>query len=321
MTRQPPPGPITDHFDGRVFHNAEPVKHGFGDLIRWLRTRDNHPWQRITDFIPSPAPPKRVADARVTWINHSTVLLQVDELNLLTDPIWAARASPLSSLGPHRYHPPGTRFANLPPIDAVLISHAHYDHLDLPTVRRLAAAHDPLFIAPLGLAPLLHGAGARRVETMDWWQTLTLSPEVELHATPAQHGANRSPFDRNRTLWCGYYLKTSHGGIYFAGDTGMAPHFETIRDRLGPPRMALLPIGAYEPRWFMRQQHMNPDDAVAAHQILGAAQSIGIHFATFKLSDEGQHAPVEALARACEQAGLAPRAFRAPAFGESFRAC
>lgn len=316
MKNPPPSGPITDHFDGRVFHNAERIEHGFSDLLRWMRTRDNHPWQRVAGFTPPPAPPERVTDMRITWINHSTVLIQVDGLNVLTDPIWSDRAGPLSALGPHRYHPPGIRFDDLPPIDAILISHAHYDHLDLATVRRLAAAHDPLFVAGLGLAPLLKSAGTTRVATLDWWHTRTLAPGIELHATPAQHWANRSPFDRNRTLWVGYYLNSRRGGIYFAGDTGMAPHFEAIRDRLGAPRIALLPIGAYEPRWFMAQQHMNPADAVTAHQRLGAAQSIGIHFGTFKLSDEGQTAPIDALVAARERAGLAASAFKAPAFGE-----
>ncbi len=311
-------GPITDHFNGEVFYNADPIEHDFSDLVRWLRTRDNHPWERVSAFTPQPPPPERVDGLRITWINHATVLIQVDGLNVLTDPIWSDRASPLSWLGPHRYHPPGIRFDDLPPIDAVLISHAHYDHLDLPTIRRLAAAHDPLFVAGLGLAPLLKSPGAKRVQTLDWWQALTLAPGLELHATPARHWANRSPFDRNRTLWAGYYLDSRHGGVYFAGDTGMAPHFEAIRRRLGAPRVALLPIGAYEPRWFMAQQHMNPADAVAAHQQLGATQSIGIHFGTFKLTDEAQYAPIEALAQARAQAGLGNGDFWAPAFGVGY---
>ena len=312
-------GPVSDHFDGKRFHNAEPIEHEFADLLRWKRTRDNHPWERVEDFAPPTQPLARVTQGlAVTWINHATVLIQSDGVNILTDPIFSERASPFSWFGPRRYHPPGVAFEDLPEIDVVLISHAHYDHLDRPTVARLVERSDPLFIAGLGLEPWLRDAGATRVTTTDWWDTVDLPATLSVVAAPARHWSRRGLFDRNRTLWVSYWINTPAGAVYFAGDTGMASHFDAIAARLGAPRLALLPIGAYEPRWFMEQQHMNPADAVAAHQALGVEQSIGIHFGTFKLSDEGQQAPARALATAAKAAGLGGEDFVAPDFGQRF---
>ncbi len=311
-------GPVSDHFDGTRFHNARPIEHKLGDVVRWWRTRDNQPWQRVEHFDPPPPPPERVDyGLRITWINHATVLIQTAGLNILTDPIFAERASPVPWAGPRRYHPPGVAFDDLPTIDIVLISHAHYDHLDRQSVKRLVAGFDPLFVVPLGLDERLQRIGVQRVESRDWWQSMALSDNVRLTLTPAQHWSRRGVFDHDTTLWAGYWLDTPGGAVYFAGDTGMATHFNDIRQRLGAPRVALLPIGAYEPRWFMAQQHMNPADAVDAHQIMDAQQSIGIHFATFKLTDEGQHAPAEALAVARAAAGLDPKRFIVPEFGEA----
>ncbi|GAB3682330.1 MBL fold metallo-hydrolase [Salinisphaera aquimarina] len=312
-------GPVSDHFDGHRFHNAEPIEHGFGDLLRWMRTRENHPWQRVSGFAPPPPPPARVNDGlRITWINHATVLIQVAGVNILTDPVFSERVSPLPGFGPRRYHPPGVAFDNLPPVDVVLISHAHYDHLDRASIKRLASRFDPLFVTGLGLADWFAGTGARHVVTADWWQQVALPGQLSLTVTPARHWTRRGLGDRNRTLWASYWIDTPAGGVYFAGDTGAGPHFGAIRARLGSPRVALLPIGAYEPRWFMAQQHMNPADAVQAHRQLGAAHSVGIHFATFKLSDEARFAPVDDLAQALSQAGLTRHDFWAPAFGAGY---
>jgi len=311
-------GPITDHFDGERFYNERPIKHSFKDFRCWVRTREHNPWERITGFVPPAPPPQRVDDLRVSWIGHATVLIQTAGLNILTDPIFSDRIGPIPGFGPRRYHPPGVAFDDLPPIDAVLISHAHYDHLDRPTLRRLVARFDPLIVAGLGLRRLLKTTGTRRVVTADWWQDVTLSDTVQTTLTPARHWSRRGLFDRNRSLWAGFWLHTPAGAVYFAGDTGMAPHFDAIRQQLGRPRVALLPIGAYEPRWFMAQQHMNPEEAVTAHQILGAEHSIGIHFATFKLSDEAKLAPVTALDDARKAASVTPQAFLAPAFGHGY---
>lgn len=311
-------GPVSDHFDGQRFFNPEPIVHRRGDLMRWLRTRRSIPWRPVTDFTPPPPPPAHSSALRVTWINHATVLIQVNGVNMITDPVFSPRVSPFRILGPRRYHPPGVAFESLPAIDCVLISHAHYDHLDRATVGRLGERDNPLFVAGLGLRHWLDKAGARRVETLDWWQSTPIGASIRVTGVPARHWSQRGIRDRNRSLWLGFWVTTPFGDIYFAGDTGMGEHFAAIRARLGAPRLALLPIGAYEPRWFMAPQHMNPADAVAAHRILAAQRSLGIHFGTFKLSDESRLAPVKALASAREAAGLDAETFTAPAFGERF---
>lgn len=312
-------GPVSDHFDGERFHNDTPFDVGWADLWRYYRERDPGPWQRDLRPPSHTAPPARVADGelRVTVVNHATVLLQYDGLNVLTDPIWSERASPLSWLGPQRYVAPGLAFAQLPPIDAVLISHNHYDHLDLQTLRRLDAAHAPLFVVGLGEDRWLRDAGLRRVQALDWGQRATLSGALGVRALPAKHWNGRSllPGRRNRSLWLAFLIETRGGPVYFAGDTGYGAHFADAGDMYGPFRLALLPIGAYKPRWLTAYQHTSPEDAVRAHTDLRAAQSIGVHFGTFQLSEEGQHEPVTDLVAARQASGLADTTFIAPTFG------
>jgi L-ascorbate metabolism protein UlaG (beta-lactamase superfamily) len=231
---------------------------------------------------------------RTTLVNHSTVLLQQRGSNILTDPVWSERVSPLSWIGPPRRRDPGVSWENLPRIDAVLISHNHYDHLDLPTLRRLAARGDSTFIVPSGGAKLLRAEKIGPVHELDWGESLTLSG-FTIHCVPALHFSSRGLFDRNRTLWCGYAIECRERLVYFAGDTAFGDHFAQIREKFGPPRLALLPIGAYEPRWFMSPVHMGPDEAVRAHRILGAGASIAIHHGTFQLADEGLDVPQKEL--------------------------
>jgi L-ascorbate metabolism protein UlaG (beta-lactamase superfamily) len=308
-------GPVSDHFDGKHFQNLRGVPHGdFAAFLRWQRTRQRGPWAD-RDEPPGPAPPARVAGMRVTFVNHATVLLQQDGVNVLTDPIWSLRASPVSFVGPRRYHPPGLRFEDLPPIDAVVLSHNHYDHLDLPTLRRLQQTHKPRFFCGLGNKALLERAGLERVTELDWWQTLPLTASVDLIAVPAQHFSNRGLFDRDRTLWLGYVLRGPAGMAYFAGDTGRGPHFAEIRKRLGPPRLAVLPIGAYRPIWFMNGVHETPAETVEALAALGAGTGVAMHFGTFSLGDDGQDEPPEAL-RAALSATPAPPRFWVLGFGE-----
>ena len=315
--RTPEPAERSDHFDGRRFHNPNPVSRGPGALWRWYRERERNPWSRITDFARPAPPPARADGLAVTWIGHATTLIQAAGHNVLTDPVFSEHVGPVPGLGPRRYHPPGLAFDDLPAIDTVLISHAHYDHLDRPTIRRLIARFNPLFVAAAGLSDWLVAAGARRIVTLDWWQDTRVGDAMTVTATPARHWSRRGLTDRNRALWVGYWIETAGASsLFFAGDTGFGPHFSEIRHRLGAPAVALLPIGAYAPRWFMAPQHMNPQDAVQAHQELGAGHSLGIHFATFKLSDEGQWAPVAALSRARAAAGLPEANFQAPAFGQ-----
>ena len=255
---------------------------------------------RDSEWIPStygPKPPERVGPnrLRVTFVGHSTVLIQADALNFLTDPIWSNRASPVQWAGPKRHRAPGLRFEDLPPLDAILISHDHFDHLDAPTLRRLVTRHRAQIFCPLGVARLLRKLGFSNPMELDWWQSSKSASGFGIHCTPAQHFSGRSPFDRNRTLWCSWMIETAHGNIYFGADTGFGPHFVEIARRFPSPRLALLPIGAYRPRWFMSPMHMSPDEAWQAHRILQAQTSVAIHYGTFRLADDGETEAVDRL--------------------------
>ena len=227
-------------------------------------------------------------------MNHSTVLLQHPASNILTDPIWSERASPLSRVGPRRRRKPGVRLQDLPPIDAVLISHNHYDHLDLPTLRRLAARGGSTFIVPTGVGRLLRAQNIGPARELDWGESLPL-PSATIHSVPALHFSSRSVYDRNKSLWCGYVVEYPEQIVYFAGDTAFGSHFVQIREKFGSPHLALLPIGAYEPRWFMSPVHMAPSEAVKAHEILAPRISIAIHHGTFQLADDGIDTPMTEL--------------------------
>ncbi len=254
----------------------------------------------------------------MTFIGHSTFLVQTAAGNILTDPIYSERAGPFNLLGPRRVRPPAVRFDDLPPVDMVLLSHNHYDHCDLPTLQALAARFDPVVVTPLGNGPLVRRAGIRRVEELDWWQEARTSP-VPVSLTPAQHFSARTPFDRNRALWGGFVVTAGPLRIYFAGDTAYTDAFTAVAARWGVVDLALLPIGAYEPRWFMRAVHMNPAEAVQAHRDLGAPLSIGMHFGTFQLTTEGIDEPTRALAEACRGNDVAEGRFDVLAFGGSMR--
>jgi N-acyl-phosphatidylethanolamine-hydrolysing phospholipase D len=251
---------------------------------------------------------------QITWIGHSTFLIQAAGLNLLTDPIFSDRASPLASIGPKRLVPPGVAFDRLPPIHAAVISHNHYDHLDLNTVTRLGK---PVrFFVPLGLAEWFRDNDLPQVEELDWWQTASLGA-VRLHCVPAQHFSMRTLFDRDRSLWCGWVLETPAGKIYFTGDTGYSPHFKEIGQRLGPMRLALIHIGGYRPRWFMRPMHINPEEAVRVHQDVRSQQSIGMHWGTFALTDEPLSEPPLLLKKVLSRAGIPGDNFLVLSFGET----
>jgi L-ascorbate metabolism protein UlaG (beta-lactamase superfamily) len=297
-------GPLSDHFDGRQFRNFAPTPmHGLGDFVRWRRTSAPGPWPEWIDSQPAAPPERRVAGLRVTHVNHSTVLIQMDGVNLLTDPVWSERASPVSWAGPRRHRAPGVRFEDLPPIDFVLLSHNHYDHLDLPTLRRLAAAHHPRVLVPLGVRALLDRARIGRVEELDWWQAASGPGALRITSVPAQHFSGRGLRDRNATLWCGYVIEGPAGRVYFAGDTGWGPHFREIHRRFGPMRLALLPVGAFLPRWFMAPVHLSPSEAVRAHQVLDASTTVGIHYGTFRIADDGLDDPRQALGQALAAQG------------------
>jgi N-acyl-phosphatidylethanolamine-hydrolysing phospholipase D len=251
---------------------------------------------------------------QVTWIGHSSFLIQVQGLNILTDPVFSSWISPLPFIGPKRQSPPGIRFEDLPRIDAVLISHNHFDHLDKPTIKRLGSG--PRYFVPLGLRPWLGRLGLDRVSELDWWQTSFIE-DVLVHCVPAQHFSGRGLFSFNQVLWAGWVIETKAGAVYFAGDTGYSPHFKEIAARLGPIRLSLLPIGAYRPRWIMQTMHLDPADAVRAHLDLGSAQSIGMHWGTFKQTDEPLAEPPIYLDKIRREMGLEPNAFQVMNLGQA----
>ena len=294
-------GPVTDHFDGERFWPPSREERGLGDLLRWQRSRGPRPeWKGDPTAPPGPPPPRRVGlgELRVTFVNHATVLLQQDSVNVLTDPIWSKRCSPLDFAGPARVRPPGLRFEDLPRIDAVLLSHDHYDHMDLPTLRRLVRAFPRARLyTGLGNAAFLRRAGLRHVTELDWWQEVHVGRST-LIGVPAQHFSNRGLCDRSGTLFLGFVLKGPAGAVFFAGDTGYSEHFAEIKRRLGPMRLAVLPIGAYKPEWFMAPVHLSPGQAVQAAEDLGAGTSLAMHFGTFQLGDEGEGEAQEALGHA-----------------------
>jgi L-ascorbate metabolism protein UlaG (beta-lactamase superfamily) len=285
------------HFDGRRFYNPDaPQARGFLDVFRWKLSSRPEPSQEFISDVEQSTPPRRVEkdELRITIVNHSTALIQQRAANILTDPIWSDRASPVSWLGPKRHRKPGVRIDDLPDIDVVLISHNHYDHLDLRTLRQLTARGHSRFIAAAGLARLLRSENIEPVYEMDWGESVTTSG-ISIHCVPALHFSARGIFDRNQTLWCGYAIEFPKRLVYFAGDTAFGSHFAQIREKFGSPHIALLPIGAYEPRWFMSPVHMAPEDAVRAHEVLGAKTSIAIHHGTFQLANDGIDTPTKEL--------------------------
>jgi L-ascorbate metabolism protein UlaG (beta-lactamase superfamily) len=283
-------GPVTDHFDGTRFQNIEPVPHSTGAFVKWMATREQGPWPDFVAAEPGPRPSQRVErdELRVTFINHATILIQFDGVNVLTDPIWSERTSPVSFAGPRRRRPPGIRFEDLPPLDAVLISHNHYDHMDTPTLQRLSKGDPPPVYVGLGNDRFLELASIGPAIPLDWWESRPLPNGMRVWSVPAQHFSARGTMDRDANLWCGFVLESAGGdAVYFAGDTGDGPHFEMIAERFPRIRLAILPIGAFLPRWFMAPVHIGPEEAIRAHRTLGAARSMVMHFGTFPLGDDG----------------------------------
>jgi N-acyl-phosphatidylethanolamine-hydrolysing phospholipase D len=329
---------VPAHHDDNGYHNSNPnlEPRKLGDFLRWR-------WQRAwSSQRPSLAPTPVVAPdlaflqanaaagkdmvPSATWIGHSSMLVQAGGLNVLTDPVFSDRASPVQWLGPQRAQAPGLTLAQLPHIDVVVISHSHYDHLDLASIRALAAQAGgaPLFLVPMGLKSWMADIGVRSAEELDWWQSRTIGGN-EFFLTPVQHWSARGLLDRNETLWGGWAVFGPDFQWYFAGDTGYSDDFREThrhfasRQPLGGFDLAIIPIGAYEPRWFMQIQHVNPDEAVRIHQEVGARHSIGVHWGTFALTDEALDQPPRDLAQARKQHGLAEDDFTVLAIGETRR--
>ncbi len=343
---------MSDHCDGERFFNPHGRARPLRDVIKWMRTRKRTPWPARVSLDPHPVPPAAVAAGHVavTFIGHATFLIRTASTVMLTDPVFTSHAGPFGRIGPHRVRPPAIAASALPPVDIVLVSHNHYDHLQ-PSSLRLFADR-AIYIAPLGVSRQLdlptgtdlpptsgsHGVGrgrtasavypvassgtpvasavGRKISELDWWQRTTVGG-AEITCVPAQHFSSRTPWDRDRTLWCGYVVRVDGVTIYFAGDTGYGPQFRDIGDRCPSIDVALVPIGAYEPRWFMAPVHMNPEEAVRAHRDLRPRVSIGMHFGTFQLTDEAIDAPLRALERAREAHAVGADAFRVLDFGES----
>ncbi len=326
-----PPGatmsrfPKSDHCDGTRFFNPSGAgPRSFLDLPKWWLERLRGSAARWPDAVPLAGPtvlPPSVAERAVaaTLLGHATWLLQFGGLHVLTDPVFATRAGPFGLLGPPRTTPPALRLGELPRIDVVLLSHNHYDHLDLASLRWLARQRQPLILAPLGLKAWLEDRGVPRVVELDWWQGHAAAGGFEFVCAPARHWSSRWPWDRCRTLWGSWWVRAPRGSVYFGADTGWGPHFAEINARLGAPALALLPIGAYEPRWFMEPVHMNPDEAVRAHRALGSRRSLAMHHRTFCLTDEAIDAPERELALARMRHGVPDADFAAPAAGETLQ--
>lgn len=309
-----------NHHTSRGFRNTYAHQHrGPRDLLKFLWGWRRKPGRTVNFPVATPDPGFLAANRTrptLTWIGHSTFLVQLGGLNILTDPHFSERASPLRWAGPARLAPPGLGLNNLPPIDVVLISHNHYDHLDEKSVHGLVR-HCPkaVFVVPLGLRRWLQQRHVPNTVELDWWQRHD-GRGFSVTAVPAQHFSGRGATDGNRTLWCGFILEVADRKLYFAGDTGYSKDFADIGRRLGPVDLALLPIGAYEPRWFMRAMHVNPEEALKIHRDVGARRSVAMHWGTFRLTEEPADEPPRALARALADAGIAPDEFWVLQHGE-----
>jgi L-ascorbate metabolism protein UlaG (beta-lactamase superfamily) len=319
-------GPVSDHFDGERFFNAlRTPSRGRWDLLRWnIESRWRGTRAKWPAWAPSPfadRPPARVegADIRICYVGHASFLIQTSGLNMLLDPVWSQRASPFRAIGPKRVNDPGIAFPDLPPIDVVLVSHGHYDHLDVDTLSRLAAAHRPRVVTPLANDTIMRNHDpAIAAEAHDWNDRVDLGKGVAVTLVQTQHWSARNLSDRNMSLWASFVIETPGGHIYFVGDSGYGDgrNFRSTRERHGPLRLAILPIGAYEPRWFMREQHMNPAEAVRAFGDCGAEFAVAHHYGTFQLTDEAIDAPVIALNEALQEAKIPAERFRALKPGE-----
>lgn len=309
-------GPVTDHFDGLRFYNpGGHLPKDFKALLDWQLEGGKAQWPKS---YPSPyddEPPERVTgnDLRVSFIGHASLLLQFDGLNILSDPVYSKRASPFQSFGPKRVCGPGVRFENLPPVDVVLLTHNHYDHMDLPALKRLLEVHDPLFVTPLGNDTILTNADRRfRTAVGDWGDTIDFGNDVSVILEPCHHWSARGITDRRKALWAAFVLEGPAGRILHVGDTGFHEgiNYEKARDKYGSFRLANLPFGAYKPRDFLEHQHQDPFEAARAFRICNAAHAVGHHWGTFQLTNESIDDQLNDLAEALEREGISDEVFR-----------
>lgn len=283
----------------------------FWDVLKWKTSTTPTEWPESLPKEYNFENKKDINDTQiaVTFINHSSFLLQFNDLNILTDPVFSKRVSPISWAGPKRVREPGMSFKELPRIDIVIVSHNHYDHLDVESLKILNQKFTPIFLIPVGDAKLLKSYGITNFKELHWWQTALFSDDLRICFTPSQHFSNRGLFDKDKSLWGSYMLSYKGKNVYFGGDTGYSNHFKKIAKHFKNISLSLLPIGAYEPRWFMRDVHTNPKDAVIAHKDLNSKLSIGMHFGTFQLTDEGINDPVYDLKDALKKQNLSTEEF------------
>lgn len=313
--------PVSDHCDGTHFFNPGiNTKKSIKNVWKMLREKKGQSlWPTFVENKATPilGTQLKADEVYVTYINHASHLVQLQNMNILTDPIFAKRAGPMSLIGPKRVRKPGIELHELPNIDVVLISHNHYDHMDLAALKKLESQFHPLFIVPLGNRKYLKAQHFSRVIELDWWQTHKLDPAHSITLVPAQHWSMRTLKDANKALWGGFWIQFGTVKIYFAGDTGYGPHFKSIYEKFGAPDLSILPIGTYEPRWFMKEQHMNPEEAILASLDLQSYLSLASHHQTFNLSYEKINDPVIALNRRLVAHGLTDKNFMAPETGET----
>lgn len=305
-------GPVSDHFDGKKFINPGNAQaKGLTDVFQWMMQRKQGQWTEKKESAYGAKPESIITNGvKITFVNHSTFLIQIHGINFLTDPVWSVRTSPFDFAGPKRMRQPGIRFEDLPKIDYIILSHNHYDHLDINTLKSIYKVHQPKIITPLGVKLFLDNNQITSATDLDWWQEVSLSDSLSIQSVPAQHFSGRGISDRDATLWCGYVIKNYQGNIYFAGDTGYNEFtFKEIGMRCAPISVALIPIGAFKPAWFMSPIHCSPAQAVQIHFDVNALQSIATHFGTFPLADDGEDEPTTELIQAMKEAKLAEEKF------------
>lgn len=316
-------GPVTDHFDGKVFSNPNGQKSkGLVEVLKWMWTRKQEPWTKAVDWTIPKKEFHQPKGIRITFVNHSTFLIQIGKVNILTDPVWSKRVSPFSWMGPARMSPPGVRMEDLPEIHYILLSHNHYDHLDKASLKKLHKRHNTAIYTPLGVGAYIKKIGLQHAKDLDWWETCSLRDHsgFSIQALPASHFSSRGTLDRNATLWCGFLIQSPLGNVYFAGDSGYGAFFKEIAAKTPVMDVALLPIGAYKPEWFMAPIHTSPFEAVEIHQILKPKVSIASHFGTFPLADDGPKTPLNDLEQAKAEERLPVDEFIALAAGDSYEA-
>lgn len=315
-------GPVSDHFDGRKFFNPyDNTYRPFSKFLSWQFTRQPQTWPKHLENEFEDYPPVKYQEKgiRLSFVGHATVLIQVDGYNILIDPVWSKRASPFQFLGPKRVNEPGVKLENLPLINLVLISHNHYDHLDIDTLTKLHKKSSPLFLTPLGNDTIIKDHIYKlNIKALDWFESHKFNDKVTIHLVPAVHWSSRNGFDRNKALWGGFIIETGQGNIYYSGDTALKSGkvFDMIYEKYGKPALAILPVGTYEPRWFMESAHINPEDAMIIHQKLGAPKALGVHYGTFQLSDESIDQQVSDFLAARKKFNVSESNFRILKVGE-----